>query len=221
MLATQELQGRLLDQEDRQAYNARLLSALGDGRQWEYRGECNDLRKPVGKCSCGHQIRFEYIIHHRTDQDRTAVVGSDCVGYFAQVTPETFAALSEAVEATKARLAEAKRAAEEAKRQEAAQAEEAAWRELRERALALDARGKELGKRVPGALWRAVHRSDACAEEAPEYQRTCDLVKWYKRQAEVLRQALSDCGNPASWERQPERSYSGGYGYGGGYGRRW
>jgi len=60
-------------------YVQRLAGVLGNGQDWEYRGECIDLEHCTGKCSCGHHgLRFLFTIHHKKD-GRSAIVGSTCV----------------------------------------------------------------------------------------------------------------------------------------------
>jgi hypothetical protein len=77
----------------RSQYVARLAAVLGRGADWEYRGECQDLQMPSGKCSCGHHgLRYLFTIHHKTS-GRRAIVGSSCVETFPGISPELAAQL--------------------------------------------------------------------------------------------------------------------------------
>ena len=45
--------------EGRLSHRQRLAARLGDGRDWEYTGECTELEHATGKCTCGHiGLRF-------------------------------------------------------------------------------------------------------------------------------------------------------------------
>lgn len=72
---------------DQSHYAARLALVLGNGADWDYRGECFDLRWPTGNCACGHRgLRFLFTLHHKRES-RTAIVGSSCIETYADISP--------------------------------------------------------------------------------------------------------------------------------------
>ena len=98
-------------------YAERLAAALGDGSRWEYRGECCELPRAVGRCSCGHHgLRYLFTLHN-LDNGRTAIVGSVCVFTYAGITPATVEALRADADRLEAAAADRARAARDASRQ--------------------------------------------------------------------------------------------------------
>lgn len=94
---------------------ANLAAVLGNGAEWEYRGECCDLGYPTGKCACGQiGLRFEFTIHH--PDGRRAIVGSSCILSYDGVTPELAERLAADVERLQAEGRERERKAREAAR---------------------------------------------------------------------------------------------------------
>jgi hypothetical protein len=96
-------------------YAAQLAFVLGDGREWDYLGECEELEHATGKCACGHHgLRFLFTIHH-TKSKRTAIVGSSCIETYSGITPETVARITADLDrlqnAARLRIAQAKNAA--------------------------------------------------------------------------------------------------------------
>jgi hypothetical protein len=90
----------------------RLAAVLGNGEDWEYQGECIDLEKPEGKCACGHSIRYQFILHHKTEPGRTAPVGRVCIENYSMVRPEVVARIradeQKLIDQAKARIKAAK-----------------------------------------------------------------------------------------------------------------
>lgn len=76
-----------LERTRRNAHYARRLAAvLGNGDEWEYRGECMVLDRPTGRCACGHEgLRYLFRLHHKSG--RTCIVGSTCVGTYRGISP--------------------------------------------------------------------------------------------------------------------------------------
>jgi hypothetical protein len=78
-------------------YNPRIVLAfiakLGNVAEWDYEGECFDLGPRGGKCVCGHFIRYAYIIHHKGD-NKTEQIGSTCIDFFKEYSPELYASLA-------------------------------------------------------------------------------------------------------------------------------
>jgi hypothetical protein len=98
-------------------YLERLVRALdGDPSQWEYRGDCYDNGHGGGFCSCGHPIRFEFIVHKG---DKKKVLGSSCIETYASINP----AILEQYQADLARLLKAIADAKKAARERAQEAE--------------------------------------------------------------------------------------------------
>lgn len=97
------------------SYAAKLTWVLGDGREWEYRGECWELPRATGECACGHKgLIFQFRIHH-TKSDRTAIVGSSCIETYEGITPELVTRLTTDLDrlqnAARLRITQAKNAA--------------------------------------------------------------------------------------------------------------
>lgn len=112
-----------------------ILSALGGTVEgWEYRGVCMDLGKASGRCTCGHTIRFEFLIEK--DGHSPVVLGSECINSY--IFSEAILA---ACNADLAAMQEARKEAERRTRQlleEAAVAEAlAAFEPIYNEALAL------------------------------------------------------------------------------------
>lgn len=107
---------------DKLAHIAKFEAVLGDATQWEYRGECFDLKKPVGKCVCGHPIRYEFPIYHKVT-GQVLTIGSVCIDStvaFLMAHGNIGAAekLAAAYEEHKKRIAELKKQAKEQEQNE-------------------------------------------------------------------------------------------------------
>lgn len=106
----------------RSSYLARLSFELGDGRDWEYTGECNERRYADGKCTCGHAgIKFEFLIRNKRTHS-TRIVGSTCIEQFGQANPALVAEIKAAVVVLERRAAERLKAAKELARSQEVQA---------------------------------------------------------------------------------------------------
>ena len=98
-------------------YAERLAAALGDGSRWEYRGECAELPRATGRCSCGHHgLRYLFNLHN-LDDGRTAIVGSVCVTQYAGMTPDVLEAIRADADRLEAAAADRARAARDTARQ--------------------------------------------------------------------------------------------------------
>lgn len=184
MLAIESAQSGLSKNIGKMIHLGALAAALGDGRDWEYRGEVIDHGPPSGivfnpaQCACGHQIRYGYIVHHKTD-NRTAQLGSSCINHFETVAPGTFEALKAAVERTERKIADAKKKAREV--QQDAEILELTARLERAQMAAWDAAGRYPRFRVPQRLWSALEsRCGRYPTKCPEYQRKADAIRWLK-----------------------------------------
>jgi hypothetical protein len=101
--------------EGRTAFAQRLAAALGNGAEWEYRGELAEDPTCKGKCACGHEgLRFLFTIHHAPTPGRSLVVGSSCVETFPGVNAAMVAAMVADLEALRAKAREAAKRAREA-----------------------------------------------------------------------------------------------------------
>ena len=70
-----------------------LLAKLGNGADWEYRGECTEDPRCGGRCSCGHiGLRYLFTIRHK-ETGRPAIVGSTCIGHFRSVNEKMVAGI--------------------------------------------------------------------------------------------------------------------------------
>jgi hypothetical protein len=92
------------------AYAARLAVALGNGAEWEYRGECYELQRATGKCACGHcGLKYLFKLHH--PRRGCVEVGSSCIVSYHGITPELAARLQADVERLMAAARERERLA--------------------------------------------------------------------------------------------------------------
>jgi len=108
-------------------YAERLAAALGDGSRWEYRGDCCELPRAVGRCSCGHHgLRYLFTLHN-IDDGRTAIVGRVCVTQYHGITPDTLQAIQAHADQLEAAAADRARAARDAARQADVAAAVAEW----------------------------------------------------------------------------------------------
>ena len=105
-------------QDNGAGYARRLSAVLGNGAEWEYRGECMELQHATGKCACGH-CGLKYLFTIRHPDGRACEVGSSCIVSYPGVSP----ALADRLEADIARL-EAERRERERKAREAAKRED-------------------------------------------------------------------------------------------------
>jgi len=135
-------------------YAERLAAALGDGSRWEYRGDCCELPRAVGRCSCGHHgLRYLFTLHN-IDDGRTAIVGSVCVFTYATITPATLDAIRADADRLEAAAADRARAAREAARQDAVAA---AVAELSAIEYAIDAAAQSWRAAHTGQRWEPYH----------------------------------------------------------------
>jgi hypothetical protein len=165
-------------------WSAALVAALGDPKDWEYKGECVQGDPGKTHCACGHPIIDCYIIRHKAT-GRGKMLGSTCIGYFEQAG-DIYANLVTAVANQEKKLVEAKkaakRAADEVKVLEARTAYEATYDQLLARFRAY----RERGEMAPKPLWWAMASHYRAHRTAPEYQRPCDYLKWYAKQNKAL-----------------------------------
>lgn len=69
-----------------------FIDTLGDVKNWEHNGVVVELPFPIGKCVCGHQIKFEYhIVNKITKQKET--LGSECINHFKDYNLELYESL--------------------------------------------------------------------------------------------------------------------------------
>jgi len=87
-----------------------FIKALGDPSKWSYTGQVNDLTRPIGKCICGHAIRFEFVIENDGQIEK---VGSECINNFMTINPTLYKSLKDADKALKEQIKEAKKLAKE------------------------------------------------------------------------------------------------------------
>lgn len=59
----------------------RFIDELGDVHNWYHNGVVNELPFACGLCVCGHQIKFEYYIVNRINNEKRTL-GSECIEHF-------------------------------------------------------------------------------------------------------------------------------------------
>lgn len=161
---------------NRHGYAANLAAVLGDGADWEYRGDCNERQYADGKCACGHAgIRFEFMIHHKTE-NRSVIVGSSCINSYSAINPDMVNAIAADVErlerAAAERLKAAKAAAQETEIQQA-----------------LD--------EYDAIAWELDRRLSEGAESYP-YRRGGEQVTGYVQRRRVKRELYFNWSNPST-----------------------
>ncbi len=168
-------------------YAERLAAALGDGSRWEYRGDCCELPRAEGRCSCGHHgLRYLFTLHN-IDDGRTAIVGSSCVFSYASITPATLDAIRADADRLEAAAADRARAARDAARQADVAA---AVAELSAVQYAIDAaveswRNSHIGQRwEPYHVYRRPGAASRLADRQPVHQ--CVRVPELKTAAGIL-----------------------------------
>lgn len=178
----------LEDAARRAQYVRNLMRGLNnEPENYEYTGEVVDMGD-TGKCACGHSIRWGFPLKHKSgDANKGKIVGSTCVGYFAEVNEELFKALCAGVDALNKRLAEAKAASKRAQAQADVDALAEQWATLYSKLNAKYQSYRERGEKAPRALWEAFgsYRYSLPAY-APEYTRPADFKRWYKAQIKRL-----------------------------------
>ncbi len=172
----------------RAEYARNLLRGLGyEPQNYEYSGEILDCGTD-GECACGHPIRWGFPLKHKSDAGKTKIVGSTCVGYFAEVNQELFLALCKGVDRLNEQLAQAKAASKRAAAQAEVEALAAQWQELYDSLRAEYIGYRERGEMAPRALWEAFgSRFRALEAEPPQYTRPAAYKRWYKKEIEKLR----------------------------------
>jgi len=100
--------------------SAKLLKSKEEksAKDWDWTGVITEVPFCSGKCTCGHTgLRWLFHLKHRYS-DRTAIVGSTCIGHFHEVNPEMVDAIhSKQIELDKA-AADKKKAAKKIAQQE-------------------------------------------------------------------------------------------------------
>ena len=179
-----QIRDDITDKAGTLVWSAALVAALGDPKEWEYTGDCVQGDPSKTHCACGHPIMDCYIIRHKAT-GRQNMLGSTCIGYFEQAG-DIYSHLCVAVAAQERKLADAKkaakRAADEIKVSEARTAYETRYDTLLARFRAY----RERGQMAPRELWSAMASHYRVHRTAPEYQRTCDYLKWYEKQTRAL-----------------------------------
>lgn len=170
-------------------WSGALVAALGDPKDWEYKGECFEDNSHHAACSCGHPIVYVFPIYHRVT-GAMKPLGSTCIEYFSQAG-DIYAGLVAGLAKLETRLAEAKKAAKRAQDEvkvDAARTEyETAHTAMRDSFQAY----RERGQMAPRALWQAVESSYyRIPSRCPEYQRPCDYLKWYAKQTKAVNFAM-------------------------------
>jgi len=176
-------------------YAERLAAALGDGSRWEYRGDCCELPRAEGRCSCGHHgLRYLFTLHN-IDDGRTAIVGSSCVFSYATITPATLDAIRADADRLEAAAADRARAAREAARQADVAAAVAEWSAVE---YAVDAAVQNWRDSHYGQSWEPYYvyrRSGAAARLAdrqPVHQ--CVRVPQLKTAAGIIARVRKEIG---------------------------
>ncbi len=109
----------------------KISAAMPDAQNFEFTGIVNDLGAMAGHCACGHPIRYEFIVAHKTS-GKQDVLGSVCiessVPYIIASGNEVLAAaLMRALEELEERKREAMKQLRDAKNSEDVQTLEAYW----------------------------------------------------------------------------------------------
>jgi len=159
---------------------AKFVQRLGDPSKYEYRGECIDLGRPSGKCTCDHPIRYVFLIYN-PETGESAPVGSECINHFQSYNPELFTKLQAAVDKLERRLADEKIAQNTAKRTAEANEARPAYEAAVARATKLieDWRAANTWAMwLPRELWVM---GESIKKGVPEYKNQVSYAKFYTR----------------------------------------
>jgi hypothetical protein len=195
MTKIDSIERKIRDTNVRVMFIEPFIEKMGNPREYEYRGECHDLGRVSGYCVCGHPIRYEFLVHHKTG-DRVAILGSECIGHFRFIAPELYADLTAAVEKLEKELAEAKKAAKNAKISakidEIKPQYDAAYLKLRDIYTAYAAkRSWKNPCPIPYVLWKTW---GILRENAPEFERKSAYVAWYERNTKKIEKLIAEFG---------------------------
>jgi hypothetical protein len=179
-------------------YAARLAAVLGDGSEWDYRGECLELVRPTGTCACTHRgLRFLFTIHRERD-GASAIVGSTCITTYAGISPALVKRLQADAERLQAEADELElRARSAANHPEVA----ALLRQWSRAEYAIDQAAADWleanawRRWLPPAIYRRPYAADRLAErQADQVHPFCRLpaLTTVRGQAQRLRKYLSD-----------------------------
>jgi hypothetical protein len=120
-----------------------------------------------------------------------AAVGSECINHFATLAPGLHVQLAAAEDGLRVRIAEARKAAKAAADSVEVVGLRAEFEAVYAEAHKVYEGYRASGIRAPRSLWEVVASNKWCIlRRAPEYQRACDLKKWYRRNTETLKAAL-------------------------------
>lgn len=185
MTTIERTEQETVEQEVRTAHALALIVALApDPSAWEYRGQCNDTGpNSNAKCACGHPIRYEFPIYRGVE---SRVVGSTCVEHFAALNPETGALMLAKLEELQSKLAEQKKAAKAAIQQAEVDTLKSQFEAAYSAVKARFDGYRERGVYAPYELWSRICGRGRVPSHAPEYQRACDYIRWYKQQTARL-----------------------------------
>jgi hypothetical protein len=178
-----------------------LQSVLGDGRDWEYRGEMYEDNSRRSKCSCGHPNLLYVFTIHNLKTGGTAVVGSTCIEHYGTVNPAMVNAIAAEVERIKKAAGERKRAAKALLLESEIQALTSTLNDLHW-TLTRTVAGGGYGRRVNRELWgagitvfSAQHTLEGYTEGAthprlrvPQYKVKGALIRWLKREIDWITQ---------------------------------
>ena len=164
-------------------YTGKLLTALGNGLDWEYSGQVIDMGNE-GKCTCGHKIRNGYVINRKDNKKIIRILGSECINVFQTINPELHQTLLAALENEKLRVAEDKK-------QQKALFQDTQIAELKSQyVVLLDSitqvynEYREQGRRVPYKIYcteRGCKYRDCYGEvKIKAYKSKAALIKWFE-----------------------------------------
>jgi hypothetical protein len=195
---------------DNATHLARLAAAMApDLGAWEYQGEVSDGKGANAKCTCGHPIRWIYLIRHK-DTAKALPIGSTCIKASVPLLIESGAAhlaeqLTAAVEAHEKAIRDAK-TAERRRVREIAQDEDLGqlhtdWAALLE--WRRTARRAHVGGFMPWALYRGLAVPKPTKTKAGTINR---LVREYRRAVARFTSDGHHPPAPTSSKLQPEKS---------------
>lgn len=169
---------------------AKFVQRLGDPSKYEYRGECIDLGRPTGKCTCDHPIRYVFPIYN-PETGAMAPCGSECINHFQSYNPELFARLQKAVEKLERKLADEQIALNRAKRLAEADEVRPAYLEAKAKAekYIADWKAKNTwAKYLPTELWKLQLELQ---KSEPEYKQPVHYRKFYTRMTEFYNNTVT------------------------------
>lgn len=189
MTKIRQTENLLSKKEGKLEWSQRLIDSLGDPSKYIYTGTVNDNKHCNGFCSCGHPIRYEFIVEHK-ETKKQKIIGSTCIDYFQNVNPTTHQNLVNAVDELHKQLAADKKATREMMLNEEIEQLHNVWSVLVDMSIAYLQTLKSEDNWLPHDAWEFSRYK--LKQSMPEYKRLSAAKTWLEKQIKVIVKFLPD-----------------------------